>query len=1336
MVKGKPKYKEFGELLASWRIKSGLAQQSDLANLLNTTQQTVSRWELGSSRPRQNQIPLIAKALRANVNDLLRAAGYSTDAKPVVVSFDQAFPIDSLTAESFERFCVYFLSGIYPDAKVHRAGGQGHKQDGLDVELTLPNNTRLTFQCKRVDEFGPSKVLAAIGAHTRTADKKHLLLSRIASPKARQILDDRPEWELWDKEDISRIVRQSLSREQQVRLVDMFFPGQRLALLGETEYGPWQKTEEFFAPYEDVSGAFSHAWNLVGRASELALLSDGASKAEIAVIFLVGAGGRGKSRLLKESVELYEKQNPRVVVRFLAPSQELTVRSLHELGDGPKLLIVDDAHDRLDLAPLFQFVAIKANNARLVLATRPYGLPLVKNQAASFSLVNERTAVIELEPLTIEQSEALAVQVLEQFSGPVNLAKQIARLTRDCSLATVIASHVVAREGAHFNRLTNEETFRSTLMSRFQQVIAGDLGSKADADTIKRLLKVVALTQPFNPSDESFATLVQKVEGISIPETNKLIRNLSVGGVLFKRGRRYRLSPDMLADFIIEDACVTEDGRSTGYAEQIFAHANFDQTKNLLVNMGKIDWRRSQGNPNESVLLANLWQEIGDSDDYIDAVTEVAYYQPRRSLEYAERVIREGRSPEKLSKLIKYAGYDIDYLPRACECLWEIGKDDSRRLNQYPDHAIRILKELCEPERNKPVEHNEVVVDFAISLLSEEGSCGHAYTPFEILLGILATEGDEIFSDGPNTVFERFLVNPRFVAKLRMRAIEAAIETLVGPEKKRALLAADFLGDAFRFPVHRMSDELRKEWTTEFVKAFKKILDAVASVPLEPLVYLELLNGIHWLTKRPEKELANLVKRFVALQNESIEFRLIRALVDAWGDLFERNDYKRWQRDVADWSNRLTEDLLAAYPDPQDLWQFVNSHLDAIKQVSPEKLHSGLNFIGRVVDRSTPLAEVILEKSFDGPDSNAAVFAGIALSKLFRERHAQARQFARRLLVFESSQHQVAVARGYMWSDALRSGYSEEDLNLYRELLRGKNDWVVDNAISTLYTAGPSDPQTVIELCKCIEIGRSSKLADAALGLLCHHKWIESLSVQDIEFFLDQLKNVLELEGHWTQTFLSELSFSHPELIAEFFFGRVETAADTGDWDFSPCNHEAYELIRMRFMESGQTTLLLGQFASWVTTRKDDLFRYRAAQLFETMFCPMDDEVLVFFEGWITRSSEDDIQLIAKLLSLDAKRIIFEHRHIVRALFQRAKQYGKDAEKRATSKLYGGALSGARSAAFGEPFSEDVEMKEKCEMALKTISPFTAEYRLLELLKTNAEREILSSVREIEEFED
>src|SRR3954464_5385385 len=103
MSEARSPHEALGRLLAELRQKAGIASQAEFATLVKSTQQTVSRWEAGQSRPRDKQIPLIAAVLRASVDDLLAAAGFTS--KTAVVSFDQPFPIDGLTPDSFERFC-------------------------------------------------------------------------------------------------------------------------------------------------------------------------------------------------------------------------------------------------------------------------------------------------------------------------------------------------------------------------------------------------------------------------------------------------------------------------------------------------------------------------------------------------------------------------------------------------------------------------------------------------------------------------------------------------------------------------------------------------------------------------------------------------------------------------------------------------------------------------------------------------------------------------------------------------------------------------------------------------------------------------------------------------------------------------------------------------------------------------------------------------------------------------------------------------------------------------------------------------------------------------------
>lgn len=312
-----------GRRLAELRQTAGIFRQADFAARIKTKQQTISRWEAGLSRPREKQLPLIASLLGVEVGELRVAAGYT--AKTAVATFDQPFPVDALAPEAFERFCAYLLNRLYPNATVHQAGGRGHTQDGTDILVTMPDGAVYSFQCKRAEEFGPQKVHAAVATHTVKADKKFLVLSRVASPQAREAVGGHKDWDLWDKDDLSTKVR-GLPKIDQIALVDIFFAGRRFELLGVTEEGIWETTKEFFAAFENASGLFNHTWKLVGRDKVLAKLGSHLKDETDRVIFLVGAGGSGKSHVLKQAIEQYEAATKGTTVRFLSRTAEVTNR--------------------------------------------------------------------------------------------------------------------------------------------------------------------------------------------------------------------------------------------------------------------------------------------------------------------------------------------------------------------------------------------------------------------------------------------------------------------------------------------------------------------------------------------------------------------------------------------------------------------------------------------------------------------------------------------------------------------------------------------------------------------------------------------------------------------------------------------------------------------------------------------------------------------------------------------------------------------------------------------------------------------------------------------------
>ena len=227
------KYAGLGAFMRSHRERQGIATQGDLAARIGVAQQTVSRWEAGTSRPRTDELAKIAAFLKIDILELSAAAGYASDA--TTVSFDRPLPLAGLSPESFEFFCLDFLATLYrAQADVHPAGKTGHKQYGIDIEARFVADDGLfTFQCKREAQFGAAKVLKAIKAHTIHAKKKHILLSRVASPDARKEVRSARGWDLWDQTDITRLFR-TLPKSEQVRIVDTYFPSQRYALTGGT----------------------------------------------------------------------------------------------------------------------------------------------------------------------------------------------------------------------------------------------------------------------------------------------------------------------------------------------------------------------------------------------------------------------------------------------------------------------------------------------------------------------------------------------------------------------------------------------------------------------------------------------------------------------------------------------------------------------------------------------------------------------------------------------------------------------------------------------------------------------------------------------------------------------------------------------------------------------------------------------------------------------------------------------------------------------------------------------------------------------------------------------
>ena len=120
------KYIDLGKLIQIERKKRGW-EQADLASRISREQQTISRWEKGNSRPKQDDLLRLVKIFSTDINVWLAKAGYQVEEPDI--SLSPYLPIHNLSPENFELFCRDLVKALNPIADVNRYGTQGHKQD-------------------------------------------------------------------------------------------------------------------------------------------------------------------------------------------------------------------------------------------------------------------------------------------------------------------------------------------------------------------------------------------------------------------------------------------------------------------------------------------------------------------------------------------------------------------------------------------------------------------------------------------------------------------------------------------------------------------------------------------------------------------------------------------------------------------------------------------------------------------------------------------------------------------------------------------------------------------------------------------------------------------------------------------------------------------------------------------------------------------------------------------------------------------------------------------------------------------------------------------------------
>lgn len=1272
--------------------------------------------------------------------------------------------------DRFEAFCLDLISQIAEVKNCHRYGKRGDFQRGIDIFADLRNGERWVFQCKRYKQFTEKLTQKAIQSATYTADCYILLLSCEATSKVRDEVDKHPNWDIWDIQDISLKVRE-LPRDVARRLVETHFsPEWRRAFLGLAGLVTFVSQEDFFHRLLNPNNLFNHTWSLIGRTDLLQGLHDFINS-EQRVAILTGRGGIGKTKLLHTFANEFSSHHPRWALRFLAQDVQIAKESLDELPTGPCVVVVDDAHRCDSLSNLLAFVQQPSRQIKLVLSSRPQGIDYLHSRLVQVGFDSREITEFEnLKELRSEEVEELALQVLGDTHS--HFVERLAEITRDCSLVTVIGGRLLAEKQIDPKLLERDEEFRNSVLNRFQDVLVGQISDRIEPQFCRESLKLISATAPIQPDTEQFQQSTAEFLDVERSAVVDAIEMLEESGVLLRCGYTIRITPDVLADHILHEACLKRR-RITGYAQKVFEKFSPVCSSQILRNLAELDWRIHYVTGEETNLLAAVWQNIREEFQnashfnrslVLDRLKNIAYYQPKQTLELVEFAIYNSATQSnnenlstiycythenvlsKLPEILKLISYTLDYLPYCLELLWSL-----RHLGK------NVLQEIASYSIDKSLEVNQTLLNIARRWLKVANEPDDVCLLLDILDPLLAKSGySDKFTRGTFT-FRPFAVSLKNTQFLRASVIQILADCLKSNQLRVVLRAVKSLESALRKPVGYFGREITVEeevrWVPEQMELLKITNDFIKETT-HPLIHLNVINILRWhIQYSSSEEVKQKAKSIINLIPKSYELKLTGALKNSWNwdwllddeEISLANDLDKIS--IINYSAReqraqkivlaTAKEFLRRQPDASQAPQVLNDILQLLidNGVQPVPWF----FLGQMSEIDSDYAAQLCEATIASPNSPLALFISSLLYGIKVKDVDLAISFVRCAVETENTNLCRSLAPTY-WS-----------LDLTRKLLNHPDLRVREFAISALVELKGSDPKAAIKVALAIELGDSRELASKLCEIFDANYGVspDALTDEELRTLLRKLESVSSLDDDCISEFLIYVSKRMAYSLVELMLKRIELSTANSEVSYEPlpsgiyrdclnylsCSDEYKDILRrirdLSLNSSSDENILISRHYRNLYEKASLTIVEESPARALLDFTSISIELL---NEWINSTEPEKIKAASNLIDNFSSSFIFRYQEFIINLLERAYEAGDECYHWISSNLFRIALSKERKGIVGQPFPEDVELHEKASALAKQFPAGSPVHKFFDSLAKHAEAEIKHKLIRDEEF--
>jgi hypothetical protein len=240
----------------------------------------------------------------------------------------------------------------------------------------------------------------------------------------------------------------------------------------------------------------------------------------------------------------------------------------------------------------------------------------------------------------------------------------------------------------------------------------------------------------------------------------------------------------------------------------------------------------------------------------------------------------------------------------------------------------------------------------------------------------------------------------------------------------------------------------------------------------------------------------------------------------------------------------------------------------------------------------------------------------------------------------------------------------------------------------------------------------------------------EMLSKTQVASVRERLVALIDIGEHWLTALLAELSAVDPEWVIGLLQDRVthaENLESLGDYRAMPFSWGN----PLRVREHRGFVSYLRRLHAWIAAAPvSGTSQQMRGEVFRAFARPYDQTVLAVLGDALASTNPADVHAVAAVTGKAHRTFIWDFPEFVRTALHAATRVGQDCRDEMAGALWGATISGTRMGTPGQPFSEDIEQRDRSRELAGTMPRGSYEEKFYREMAASAEASIARSVVE------